>query len=48
MYSLLDSCQQQFVAVSALFERNPRVKLQTLNRLNGRRHLSSLVQRTAP
>ena len=30
------------------YERSPRVRLQTLNRLNGRRHLSSLVQRTAP
>ena len=34
--------------VPALFERSPRVKLQTLNRLSGRRHLSSLVQRTGP
>ena len=29
-YSLLDSCQQQLVVVPALFERSPRVKLQTL------------------
>ena len=43
-YNLLGSCQQQLVVVPALFERSPRVKLQTLNRLNGRRHLSSLVQ----
>ena len=47
-YSLLDSCQQQLVVVPALFERSPHIKLQTLNRLNGGRHLSSLVQRTAP
>ena len=47
-YSLLDSCQQQLVVVPALFKRCPCVKLQTLNRLNGRRHLSSLVKRTAP
>ena len=47
-YSLLDSCQQQLVVVPALFEGSPSVKLQTINRLNDRRHLSSLVQRTAP
>ena len=47
-YILLDSCQQQLVVVTALFEGSPRVKLQTINRLNDRRHLSSLVQRTAP
>ena len=29
-YSLLDSCQQPLVVVPALFERSPRVKLQTL------------------
>ena len=46
-YSLLDSSQQHVVVVSALFERSPRVKLQTLNCLKCRRHLSSLVQRTA-
>ena len=47
-YSLLDSYQQQLVVVPALLEQSPRIKLQTLNRLNGRRHVSSLVQRTAP
>ena len=29
-YSLLDSSQQHIVVVPALFERSPRVKLQTL------------------
>ena len=46
-YGLLDSCHQQLVVVPALFEGNPLVNPQTLNCLNGRRHLSSLVQRTA-
>ena len=47
-YSLLDSCQQQLVVNPALFERNTLVNPQTLNCLNGKRHLSSLFQRTAP